>query len=94
MHPHNEAVDLVSSEDDDDVHPPNDDPSEDVDSDDSDGNNGDRGDEVLAAFDNNIPLVDMAMNNASALANCMLSHGFTASKEIRRDFVVAHAMLA
>ena len=53
-----------------------------------------RGDDTLAAFDSNIPLVDAAMRNASARIGHMLSHGFTASEETRRNFVVAQATLA
>ena len=90
--PHSETIDLVSSED------SNDDPLNDADNDDSGDNSDDdddnRDDEALAAFDSNIPLVDTAMRNASALVDCMLSHGFTASEETRREFAVAQATLA
>ena len=55
---------------------------------------GNRGDDALAAFGSNIPLVDAAMRNASARIGHMLSHGFTASEETRRNFVVAQATLA
>ena len=96
VHPHNEAIDLVSSEDSDDNSSDDaDDYGSDNNSDDA-SNDGDdnRDDESLAAFDSNIPLVDAAMRNASARIGHMLSHGFTASEETRRNFVVAQATLA
>ena len=95
VHPHNEAIDLVSSEDsDDDSSDDADDYGSDNNSDDA-SNDGDdnRDDESLAAFDSNIPLVNAATRNASALADYMISHGFTASEETCRDFVVAQATL-
>ena len=93
--PHSETIDLVSSEDSDDNSSDDaDDYGSDNNSDDA-SNDGDdnRDDESLAAFDSNIPLVNAATRNASALADYMISHGFTASEETCRDFVVAQATL-
>ena len=57
-------------------------------------NYGSRGNDALAAFDSNIPLVDAAMRNASTLIGHMISHGLSASKETRHNCVVAQATLA